>query len=140
VALYFAKIDPLAQNETRVFDIIVNQGPSEDYYPNISVVSLAGGMYVATELVDTNVTFTSSSGSLQLIPDADSQLGPILNALELFLLTPPAPNLTFVSDALAIGSVKEAFNLTSWLGDPCAYTPYDWITCTNDTIPRVETL
>jgi hypothetical protein len=25
-------------------------------------------------------------------------LGPILNALELFVLTPPAPNLTFVSD------------------------------------------
>jgi Leucine-rich repeat (LRR) protein len=42
--------------------------------------------------------------------------------------------------ALGIESVKEAFNLTSWLGDPCAYTPYDWITCTNDTIPRVETL
>jgi Leucine-rich repeat (LRR) protein len=41
---------------------------------------------------------------------------------------------------LAIESVKEAFNLTSWLGDPCANTSYDWITCTNDTIPRVETL
>jgi len=98
VALYFAKIDPLAQNETRVFDIIVNQGPSEDYYPNISVVSLAGGMYVATELVNTNVTFNSNSGIIQLIPDADSQLGPIFNALELFVLTPPAPNLTFVLD------------------------------------------
>jgi hypothetical protein len=81
-----------------VFDVVVNEGPSEDYYPNISVVSLAGGMYVGTELVNTNVTFISSSGSLQLIPDADSQLGPILNALELFLLTPPAPNLTNVSD------------------------------------------
>jgi len=33
-----------------------------------------------------------------LIPDADSQLGPIFNALELFVLMPPAPNLTFVSD------------------------------------------
>ncbi len=98
VALYFAEIDPLAQNETRVFDVVVNEGPSEDYYPNISVVSLAGGMYVGTELVNTNVTLNSSSGSLQLIPDADSQLGPILNALELFLLTPPAPNLTNVSD------------------------------------------
>jgi hypothetical protein len=42
--------------------------------------------------------------------------------------------------ALAIESVKEAFNLTSWLGDPCAHTPYDWITCTHDTIPRVEAL
>ncbi|CAK9861381.1 unnamed protein product [Sphagnum jensenii] len=140
VAFYFAEIDPLALNQTRVFDMVLNQGPSEVTDLNISVVSLAGGMYVATELVDTNVIFNSSSGSIELNPDPDSQLGPILNALELFLLTPPAPNLTLVSDALAIESVKEAFNLTSWLGDPCAYTPYDWITCTNDTIPRVEAL
>ncbi|CAK9198229.1 unnamed protein product [Sphagnum troendelagicum] len=140
VAFYFAEIDPLAQNQTRVFDLVLNQGPSEDHYLNISVVSLAGGMYMAMELGDTNVTFNSSSGSIQLIPHADSQLGPVLNALELFQLTPPAPNLTFVSDALAIEIVKEAFSLTSWLGDPCAYTPYDWITCTNDTIPRVEAL
>ncbi|KAH8944918.1 hypothetical protein BDL97_12G012200 [Sphagnum fallax] len=139
VAFYFAEIDPLALNQTRVFDLVLNQGPSEVTDLNISVVSLAGGMYIATELVGTNETF-NSSGNIQLIPHANSQLGPILNALELFQLMPPAPNLTFVSDALAIESVKEAFNLTSWLGDPCAYTPYDWITCTNDTIPRVETL
>jgi len=41
---------------------------------------------------------------------------------------------------LAIESVKEAFNFTSWLGDPCGHTPYDCITCINDTIPRVEAL
>ncbi len=98
VAFYFAEIDPLAHNQTREFDIVLNQGPSEDYYLNISVVSLAGGMYMACEVVATNVIFNSSSGSIQLIPHADSQLGPILNALELFLLLPPAPNLTFVSD------------------------------------------
>ncbi|CAM6012137.1 unnamed protein product [Sphagnum balticum] len=139
VAFYFAEIDPLAHNETRVFDIVLNVGPSEDYFLNFSVVSLVGGMYMAIELVATNITF-SSSANIQLIPHADSQLGPILNALELFVLTPPAPNLTFVSDALAIESVKEAFNLTSWLGDPCAHTPYDWITCTDDAIPRVKAL
>ncbi len=98
LAFYFAEIDPLAHNQTRVFDLVLTQGPSEVSYPNISVVSLAGGMYVAIQLVGTNVTFNSSSGSLQLIPDADSQLGPIFNALELFVLMPPAPNLTFVSD------------------------------------------
>ncbi|CAN5956218.1 unnamed protein product [Sphagnum jensenii] len=113
LAFYFAEIDPLAHNQTRVFDLVLTQGPSEVSYPNISVVSLAGGMYVAIELVGTNVTFNSSSGSIQLIPDADSQLGPNFNALEIFVLMPPAPNLTFVSDALAIESVKEAFNLTS---------------------------
>ncbi len=97
VALYFAEIDPLAHNHTRVFDMVLNQGPSEDYYFNISVVSLAGGMYMATELVGSDVTF-NSSGNIQLIPHADSQLGPILNALELFLLITPTANLTFVSD------------------------------------------
>ncbi len=97
VAFYFAEIDPLAHNQTRVFDMVLNQGPSQLSYLNISVVSLAGGMYTAMELVGTNVTF-NSSGNIQLIPHADSQLGPILNALELFVLTPPAPNLTFVSD------------------------------------------
>jgi hypothetical protein len=139
VAFYFAEIDPLAQNQTRVFDIVLNQGPAEDSYLDLSVASVAGGMYRAREVYGSNITF-NSNGNIQLIPHADSQLGPILNALELFVLTPPAPNLTFVSDALAIDSVKEAFNLTSWLGDPCAHTPYDWITCTNDTIPRVEAL
>jgi hypothetical protein len=97
VAFYFAEIDPLAQNQTRVFDLVLNQGPSEEYYLNISVVSLAGGMYTAWEVVGSNVSF-NSSGNIELIPHADSQLGPILNALELFFLLPPAPNLTFVSD------------------------------------------
>jgi hypothetical protein len=98
VAFYFADIDPLALNQTRVFDLVLNQGPSEAHNLNISVVFQAGGMYMAMELADTNVTFNSSSGSIQLIPDADSELGPILNALELFVLTPPAPNLALVSD------------------------------------------
>jgi len=97
VALYFAEIDPLAYNQTRVFDMVLNQGESEIFYPNISVVPLAGAMYVTTEVVFTNVTL-NSSGNILLIPDVDSQLGPILNALELFVLTPPAPNLTLVSD------------------------------------------
>jgi hypothetical protein len=97
LAFYFAEIDSLAHNQTRVFDLVLNQGPSQLSYLNISVVSLAGGMYTAIELVGTNITF-NSSGNIQLIPHPDSQLGPILNALELFQLTPPAPNLTFVSD------------------------------------------
>ncbi|CAK9258910.1 unnamed protein product [Sphagnum jensenii] len=138
VLFYFAEIDPLARNETRVFDLILNQGPSQISYFNISVVSLSGGMYIASELVF-NVT-SNNALTIQLLPHPDSHLGPILNALELFVLTLPAPNRTLVSDALAIESLKEAFNLTSWLGDPCVCTPYDWITCTNDTFPRIKTL
>ncbi len=53
-------------------------------------------------------------------------------------------NHLFVVDcgcvALAIESIKESLNLTSWTGDPCVYTPYDWIKCNNDIIPRVITV
>jgi hypothetical protein len=96
VAFYFAEIDPLAQNQTRVFDLVLNQqGPVEYLYSNISVVSQGRGMYTALVVLGPNVSL-DSSGNMKLIPHADSQLGPILNALELFHLTAPAPNLTFV--------------------------------------------
>ncbi len=95
VLFYFAEIDPVAMNETRVFDLILNQ---EVMFPNISVMSLSGGMYSTTEMVFP-AKFTST-GTIQLVPHSDSQLGPILNALELFVVVsmPPAPNPTFVSD------------------------------------------
>jgi hypothetical protein len=96
VLFYFAEIDPLARNETRVFDLILNQGPSQISYFNISVVSLSGGMYIASELVF-NVT-SNNALTIQLLPHPDSHLGPILNALELYVLTLPAPNRTLVSD------------------------------------------
>ncbi|KAH9544693.1 hypothetical protein CY35_12G008700 [Sphagnum magellanicum] len=139
VLFYFAEIDPVALNETRVFDLILNQDAT---VPNISVMSIARGMYIETKMVLELEVNSNSTGTIQLLPHPDSQLGPILNALELFVVIsmPPAPNPTFVSDVLAIESLKEAFNLTSWLGDPCVCTPYNWVTCTNDKIPRVETL
>jgi hypothetical protein len=35
--------------------------------------------------------------------------------------------------AFAIESFKETLNLTSWTGDPCVYTSYNWITCSDNT-------
>jgi len=95
VLFYFAEIDPVALNKTRVFDLILNQ---EVRSPNISVMSISGGMYIKTEL-GFEVNF-NSTGTIQLLPHPDSQLGPILNALDLFVVIsmPPAPNPTFDSD------------------------------------------
>ncbi len=95
VLFYFAEIDPVALNETRVFDLILNQ---EVRSPNISVMSLSGGMYITKEM-GFPVSFTST-GTIQLVPHPDSQLGPILNALELFVVisSPPQLNPTLDSD------------------------------------------
>ncbi len=95
ILFYFAEINPVALNETRVFDLIVTQQTDA---PNVSVTSLSGGMYSAT--YEWALVSLTSPQTIQLVPHPDSQLGPILNALELFVVisAPPAPNLTFVSD------------------------------------------
>ncbi|KAH9558493.1 hypothetical protein CY35_06G012000 [Sphagnum magellanicum] len=136
IAFDFAEISPQAESQSRIFSLALN---GETVLNNISIANLAGGMYVAVEIYFDDIML-NSTGSWELNPDPTSQLGPILNALELFVLTDPAPNRTFLADALAIESVKESLNLTSWTGDPCVHTPYDWIKCNDDTIPRVITV
>lgn len=39
--------------------------------------------------------------------------------------------------ASAIEAIKDHFNLTSWTGDPCVHTPYQWTICTTDPSPRI---
>ncbi|CAN5973526.1 unnamed protein product [Sphagnum jensenii] len=136
VALYFAEIDPRAanKNESRIFDLFLN---GQLAVPNISVAALAGGMYSTLEISVKNVTF-SSTGTIQLIPHVNSTLGAILNAYEIYLLTEPVPLRTAAADAFAIENIKKALNLATWTGDPCVYTPYNWIACTSNSTNRNE--
>jgi hypothetical protein len=138
LAFYFAEIDPQAVNQSRIFDLYVNE---QLEFANISVLQLSGGlMYSTLEIIVGNITLNSTAQLVQLIPHADSALGPILNAYELFDWT-SMPSLTFPSDAFAIESFKENLNLTSWTGDPCVYTSYNWITCSGNTkSPRIATV
>ncbi|CAK9877614.1 unnamed protein product [Sphagnum jensenii] len=136
IAFDFAEIAPQAESQWRIFSLALN---GKTVRNNMNVANLAGGIYMAVEIYFDDIML-NSTGSLELSAHQTSQLGPILNALELFVLTDPAPNRTFPTDALSIESVKESLNLTSWTGDPCLHTPNYWIKCNNDTIPRVITV
>jgi hypothetical protein len=94
IAFDFAEISPEAENQSRSFSLALN---GQTVTNNIFVANLAGGMYVALELYYYDFLL-NSTGTMKLNPDATSQLGPILNALELFVLTDPAPNRTFLAD------------------------------------------
>jgi hypothetical protein len=94
IAFDFAEISPEAENQSRSFSLALN---GQTVTINIFVANLAGGMYVALELYYYDFLL-NSTGTMKLNPDATSQLGPILNALELFVLTDPAPNRTFLAD------------------------------------------
>lgn len=135
LALYFAEIDPRAVNESRVFDFVVN-GELSLGEANISIVNLTGGLYRAYEIQKTHAMLNDTS-TIELVRHTDSVLGPILNGVELFQLTGKVGLRTFAADASAIEAIKKHFNLTSWTGDPCVYTPYDWTKCTTDPSPRI---
>jgi len=94
---YFAEIDPQAVNQSRVFDMVLNNNPALGF-ANVSVTNLAGGMYVTTELLYANFT-SNNTGLLQFIPHLNSALGPIFNAYEMFLLSGPVTLMrTFYTD------------------------------------------
>ncbi len=60
-------------------------------------------MYSTLEIIVGNITLNNTAKLVQLIPHADSALGPILNAYELFDWT-NMPSLTFPSDGKSIDS------------------------------------
>ncbi len=101
LAFYFAEIDPQAVNQSRIFDLYVNE---QLEFANISVLQLSGGlMYSTLEIIVGNITLSNTAKLVQLIPHANSALGPILNAYELFDWT-SMPSLTFPSDGKSIDS------------------------------------
>jgi hypothetical protein len=96
LALYFAEIDQLAVNESRVFDFVVN-GELSLGEANISIVNLTGGLYRAYEIQKTHVMLNDTS-TIALVRHTDSILGPILNGVELFRLTGKVGLRTFAAD------------------------------------------
>jgi hypothetical protein len=101
LAFYFAEIDPQAVNQSRIFDLYVNE---QLEFANISVLQLSGGlMYSTLEIIVGNITLRNTAKLVQLIPHADSALGPILNAYELFEWISMS-SLTFPSDGKSIDS------------------------------------
>jgi hypothetical protein len=84
LATYFAEIDPLAQNESRIFDLVLN---GKITYANDSVKDkISPGevvLYAAFEIAGTELVLNSSS-TLTFVPHPNSTLGPFLGASEIY--------------------------------------------------------
>ncbi|KAH9558505.1 hypothetical protein CY35_06G012500 [Sphagnum magellanicum] len=134
LAAYFAEIDPRAQNESRIFDLVLNgvityadASVKDKIIPNEVV------LYAAFEVAGTELLLNSSS-TLTFVPHPNSTLGPFLGASEIYQKN-QVQALTFAPDASAIESIKTQLNLSTYSGDPCLYIPYDWINCTQVISP-----
>lgn len=84
VYMWFAEIDPQAVNKTRNFQV----GIDNNMQLPINIVNITGGLYTADEYGYTTVNLTSTS-YLTLAATADSDLGPILNGMEVYYISDP---------------------------------------------------
>ncbi|CAM6054766.1 unnamed protein product [Sphagnum tenellum] len=130
LGLYFAELDPTANNYSRQFEIKIPQALESQV---MNPYNLAGGLdtvYVLIfyDLLEVNYVemmidpYSNTSGSS----------GPLVNALEFCeLMQNEVALLTNDQDALSIEEIKSAYmdQLAEWTGDPCVPYPHPWVTC-----------
>ncbi|XP_023761013.1 putative leucine-rich repeat receptor-like serine/threonine-protein kinase At2g19230 [Lactuca sativa] len=80
---------------------------------------------------------------ISLIATTNSDLPPIINAIETFNISEVLTEGTDSNDVAALALLQTTFDvLGEWSGDPCLPAPYswDWLKCSNETPPRITSL
>ncbi|CAI9770982.1 unnamed protein product [Fraxinus pennsylvanica] len=131
IALYFA--DDRVSTSSRMLDITIN---GITYYNNLSLTP-TGVVVFASQWPLSGLT------NLTLTPSTGSNIGPLINAGEVFqMLT--VGGKTLARDVVAIESLKQSFHNppVDWNGDPCLPRQYSWtgVTCSEGPRIRIVTL
>ncbi|KAJ3678966.1 hypothetical protein LUZ61_021130 [Rhynchospora tenuis] len=135
VILHISEIQSIPPNALRQFDIFANGKLA--FGSNIPPKLNAGwATYTHTTYIDYNVSLKATS---------ISTLPPILNAFELYVITPTNGIPTYSSDVTAMNAIKANYKVNkNWSGDPCVPTEHSWtgVTCTSDSAntPRITAL
>ncbi|CAK7340841.1 unnamed protein product [Dovyalis caffra] len=134
INLYFSEVTQLDATQKRSFRAYT------DDIPNSQLIVPPYG-----EVTEMFVNFTASSNtSFSLVATPDSKLPPLINAMEVFFVSDLLTDGTNSTDVEGLGEFQKAFNVLEeyWSGDPCLPSPYtwEWISCSNDTVPRVTAL
>ncbi|GAU24775.1 hypothetical protein TSUD_356040 [Trifolium subterraneum] len=136
--LHFNEVEKLAENETRAFNITMNDeywyGPSE--IPKYQSVH---------NIVSTKPLTGATSYLFSLSKTENSTLPPILNAIEVFKVKDFSQSETQQDDVDSITNIKNAYGVArNWQGDPCAPVNYMWegLNCSinGNNIPRITFL
>ncbi|KAJ3678959.1 hypothetical protein LUZ61_021123 [Rhynchospora tenuis] len=137
VILHFGEIQDISPNALRQFDIFYNGKPGalftsivpDKLYPDWA-------RYRSTGYDLHNVSLNATS---------NSTLPPLLNAIEVYVVTPATGIPTYSGDVTAINNIKASYHVKKdWTGDPCVPSEFSWtgVTCTSDSIniPRITSL
>ncbi|AET01542.2 LRR receptor-like kinase plant [Medicago truncatula] len=131
--MHFNEVEELAANETREFNITVNDrfwyGPVTSY---ITIFS--------REPFPRAKTY-----EISLFKTDNSTLPPIANAIEVYKVKDFSQSETHQDDVDTIMNIKNTYGVSrNWQGDPCVPVNYMWegVNCTIDanSIPRITSL
>ncbi|KAF9685084.1 hypothetical protein SADUNF_Sadunf03G0017500 [Salix dunnii] len=116
--LHFAEIEKLPENQTREFNIYVNN-------------KLWRGPIVPTYLKRTTVSSISASEGkefkVSINKTINSTLPPLLNAIELYLVRKLLQAETYEDDVHAVMNIKSYYKVKRyWQGDPCGPKTARW--------------
>nr|GEV67261.1 malectin-like carbohydrate-binding domain-containing protein [Tanacetum cinerariifolium] len=136
---YYSEVSNLDSSQTRSFNYYETSSSgshalaSDSFSPPYGTV-LERYLYNYTVDSVTNITLTA---------DVDSDLPPLINAIEVFNIGDVLTDGTHSDDVAALTLLQNTFDvLGGWSGDPCLPAPYswDWLNCSNDATPRVISL
>ncbi|CAM0948565.1 unnamed protein product [Alopecurus aequalis] len=115
--MHFSELEALAGNDSRQFDISVNDKLlHEAYKPK----------YLSSDCVYFDPT-ECSEYRVSISPLANSTLPPIINAMELFSVISTTTLSTNARDASAIRAIKIDYKVhKNWMGDPCFPDSLAW--------------
>lgn len=134
---YFAEIQDLGPSETRKFKL---EQPYFADYSNavVNIAENANGSYTLYEPSYMNVTLNFVL-SFSFVKTRDSTLGPLLNAIEISKYQKIAAKTEWqdVMVLEALCSISDESEWTNDRGDPCVPVPWEWVTCSTTTPPRI---
>ncbi|KAH7677974.1 Non-specific serine/threonine protein kinase protein [Dioscorea alata] len=134
IALYFTEVSKLKPRQNRTFDIYIS---GQDFNLKLSPV------YQKCNEVHGYVVPTPGMSKiiLSLVASENSNMPPILNAMELFSVSETVSNGTAPQDVFGLGLITQfSSRLSQWNGDPCLPVPFDWIACNQDNPSRITAL
>ncbi|KAL8236533.1 hypothetical protein R6Q59_017614 [Mikania micrantha] len=134
IIMYFSEVSNLDSTQTRSFRI----------YESSSAVQLPISPPYGSVVVRSISNYTVDSvTNISLVATVDSNLPPLINAIEAFNISGVLTDGTDNSDVAALAMLQTSFEvLGGWSGDPCLPAPYswDWLNCSKDATPRITAL
>ncbi|XP_031117192.1 putative leucine-rich repeat receptor-like protein kinase At2g19210 isoform X2 [Ipomoea triloba] len=136
VYIHFAEITRLPQNQTRVFNILMN---NKSWYEE----PVSPTYWITDTIFMTRPAF-NSEWKIQFVETGSSTLPPLINAAEIYAVKRFVKSQTRENDVQAMVNIKSSYKLKreNWVGDPCLPEAYVWegLHCSyNDNDPPIIT-